>query len=150
MKCLKGNTIPGICCIVFGVLFLVPALSMGFFTKLEHQPGTGFFPILISICLIAVGISLTVSGIAAKGTVQFFRITDEIRQNLKIFRMYVLLLAGFTAVWRLVNFELGAFLFCILMNRYLQRDWKFTIAFSTCFIALIHVIFVIALRIQFA
>lgn len=149
MKWLKGNTIPGILCMAMGIIFLVPALSMGFFTKLEHQPGSGFFPILISICLILMGISLLLSGIAAKGSVQYFHVTAETKENLKIFFVLISALAMLAVVWRLFQFEAAAFLFCIVMNLFLKRGWKFSIVFSICFILLIHVIFVTGLRIQF-
>ena len=149
MKWLKGNTIPGILCIAMGTIFLVPALSMGFFTKLEHQPGSGFFPTLISICLILMGVFMLVSGILSDGKIQYFQITNEIKENLKIFFALLAALVMLATIWRLFQFEAAAFLFCIVINLYLKRGWKFSVCFSVCFIFLIHVIFVTGLRIQF-
>ena len=115
---LKGDVVPGILVTLMGVFFLVmtritPNLSFGSTTS-DGVPGAGFFPYIFSVILSVLGIVLLARGIKQNGTVQYIKIDDELRLNLKILSFTMLGLLVFLAFWQLTGlFFVGVFLFCI-------------------------------------
>ena len=103
---LKGNTIPGALFTLLGGAFVWGGWSMGFVTKLESQPGPGFFPVLMGGVLCLVGIILCLTGLLDRSGEKYFVITDEIKQNLKVFALLligILLLLAVAAEQKLLS-----------------------------------------------
>ena len=146
---LKGNTIPGALFALLGGAFVWGGWSMGFVTKLESQPGPGFFPVLIGGVLCLVGIVLCVTGILDKGKTKYFVITDEVKENLKIFGQLLAGIVVLLVIWKYVSFLAAVFLFCFAENMLLKRGVKYSLVFSLIFTVLLYAIFVQGLRIQF-
>ena len=147
---LKGNSIPGALFALLGGAFVWGGWSMGFITKLESQPGPGFFPVLIGGVLGLVGIVLCVAGILDKGKTKYFVITDEVKENLRIFGLLLAGIIVLLVIWKYVSFLVAVPLFCFAENMLLKRGVRYSLVFSLIFTALLYAIFVQGLRIQFS
>lgn len=154
-KVLKGDTIPGIVSIVVGVIILILTLTgsdMGIITmkKRGAVPGPGFFPLLCSVLIILFGIALTIRGLRQAGAVDYFKMTDEIRGNVKVAALVLLGLICFLALWKLTNlFVPLVFVFAVYLNVLFKRSWKFTIIFSVIITAFIYLLFVRGFSVTF-
>lgn len=151
---LKGDVVPGILVILTGVFFLIatmvtPNLAFGSTTS-DGVPGAGFFPYIFSVVLIVFGIALFVRGLRQNGSVQYMKLDDELRMNLKILLYTMIGLIVFLAFWQLSGlFFVGVLLFCVYLNVIFQRTRKFTAIYAVVFSAFIYVVFSLAFSIQF-
>ncbi len=146
----KGDTIPGILSVAFGFLFLIPSIGFGVTSATsDGVPGPGFFPMIISVCLIALGLMLLIKGIRDKGTFKVFVLDEDTRENLKPFFLTIAAILGFLIAIKFVLFVLAAFALLVGMNWIYKRSWKFNLIFSSVFVGLVYVIFTILLKVQF-
>lgn len=151
---LKGDVIPGLLVILMGIFFLIttkftPNLAFGSTTS-DGVPGAGFFPYIFSVILIIFGIALLLRGLKQNGSVQYMKLDDELRINLKMLFYTVIGLIVFLAFWQLTTlFFVGVFLFCIYLNIIFQRTRKFTAIYAVGFTLFVYLVFSVAFSIQF-
>lgn len=153
-KKFKGDTVPGIITILFGVFFFImtiiaPNVSFGSTTS-DGVPGAGFFPYLLSGIIIIFGTMLTVRGLKKNGELQFLKLDEEIKKNLRVLLLTLIGLIVFLTFWHITNlFYVGVLLFCVYLNKVFGRDWKFTIIYTVVFTLFIYLVFAKAFSIQF-
>ncbi len=147
---LKGDTIPGVLFVAFGVLFLIPSANMGIVSETsDGVPGPGFFPAIISSIIIILGLILLIKGLKNNGKYRYFIISEDIRNNMKPFFMTLAGMVLFLAALKLFFFFAVSYAFLIYLNWVFKRSLKFNIIFSTVFIVAIYVVFKELLRVQF-
>lgn len=150
MERLKGDTIPGLICIVVGLAFLLPSIDLGIIaTTKDGVPGAGFFPAILSSGVILGGIGLFFSGLMAKGSFEYFHLDEEQKQNIRPFFITIISMLVFMLLWKFVDFFVAMALFCLFLNKVYKRSWKFNILFTIGLVAGIYVAFTILLKIQF-
>lgn len=153
-KAYKGDTIPGLIILLFG-------LSVAVYTLVEDSmrvnaqtsdgvPGAGFFPVLLGFVLAVLGGALFVRGLMQKGSVQYFQVDPEIRRNL---RRLVLAVAGivvFFILWQLTRqFVPCMAVLCFYLNFIFGRSVKYNIIYTAVLTAFIYLAFVVGFSIQF-
>ncbi len=150
----KGDTVPGLTTVVFGLLFAIATLTghnlnIGSTTS-DGVPGAGFFPILLASVIVLLGVILLIKGIRQKGGVQYIRLNAETKKNMRILALTVAGLVVFFIFWQLTHlFIIGILLLNIYFNRIFERTWKFTLIYSASFAAFIYVVFSLGFSIQF-
>lgn len=150
----KGDTIPGILVTLFGAIFFVGTvtnseLSFGSVTS-DGVPGAGFFPYLLSIAVMLMGITLAIRGIRQRGTAEYIKTEKETKKNLKILALTMIGLLVFLAIWQFIGqFFIGMFLYILYLNRVLERTWKYTIMYAVIFTAFVYLVFSFGFSIQF-
>ena len=150
----KGDTIPGIFSILMGVLTLgyiythekMVITSAGTYGGI----GPGFFPFVCAVALIICGVILVLRGIKQNGTVDYFQLTPERKQNLK----QVGLLAGLIFLMLLAWTVSKMFFLCLpiyvfAVNKLLKRSWLFTILFTVGMSLFIYGLFRVGFSIRF-
>ena len=154
-KNLKGDLIPGIVAVLFGLFVLILTLTGSDMAILIAKkrgsiPGPGFFPFLCSALTIVFGIALTIRGLRQNGAVNFFDLTDEMRGNVKIALLVLVGLICFLILWKLTNLFIPlVFVFAIYLNLLFKRSWVFTIVFSIIITAFIYFLFVRGFSVTF-
>ena len=154
-KNLKGDLIPGIVAILFGVIVLLLTLTgsdMAILVakKRGNIPGPGFFPFICAVLTILFGIALTLRGLRQNGEVNFFEMTDEMRGNIKIAALVLLGLICFLVLWKLTNLFIPlVFVYAVYLNLIFKRNWVFTVIFSIIITAFIYFLFVRGFSVMF-
>ena len=154
-KNLKGDLIPGIVAVLFGLFVLILTLTGSDMAILIAKkrgsiPGPGFFPFLCGALTIVFGIALTIRGLRQNGAVNFFDLTDEMRGNVKIALLVLVGLICFLILWKLTNLFIPlVFVFAIYLNLLFKRSWVFTIVFSIIITAFIYFLFVRGFSVTF-
>ena len=151
----KGDTIPGIFSLVVGGLALLynimkPKMSM-FAEPIKGGVGPGFFPMICSVAMIIFGILLIIRGIKQNGSVDYFQMTEERRQNLKMVGMLAGLIVLVLAGWKLSDlFYLVLPIYCFCLNKFvLKQSTKYSIIFTVVMVAFIYLLFTMAFTIRF-
>ncbi len=153
-RLLKGDVIPGILTVLFGVFFYIttivtPNLDFGAQTS-DGVPGAGFFPYLLSGTICILGIFLIIRGIKQKGTIQYFVLDEELKKNLRILLLTFLGIIGFLILWKVTGlFLLGVFLFSFYLNKVFGRSWKYALLYALVLSLFIYLVFFKAFSIQF-
>ncbi len=150
----KGDTIPGVITMLFGLLFVAATAANPKLTAISQTsdgvPGAGFFPYLLGFGVMILGALLVIRGLRQKGQVQYINLEEETKQNLKILALSVLGIVVFLAFWKLTGqFIIGMLILCLYLNRLFQRSWKFNIIYSAVFTAFIYFTFFVGFSIQF-
>ena len=97
-----------------------------------------------------MSIALTIRGLRQAGAVDYFKMTDEIRGNVKVAALVLLGLICFLVLWKLTNlFVPLVFVFAVYLNVLFKRSWKFTIIFSVIITAFIYLLFVRGFSVTF-
>jgi len=150
----KGDTIPGICSLGIGALTLLYIFlnsKMSIIGKASDGGlGPGFFPFLCGTGLVVLGALLTLRGIRQNGTVDYFEMTAEKKQNLKISGLLILLCSILLAAWKISQ----AFLVCLpvysfVVNKLFKRSTRFSIIFTIVVTAFIYFLFQVCFSITF-
>ncbi len=146
--------IPGIFSLLVGVLILVyialkPKMAVGG-EMVNGGIGPGAFPAICGVALIICGILLFVRGIKQNGIVDYFALTPERKENLKIAGLLVLMCALMMAVWKISRM----FLICLpvyafAVNKLLKRTTKFSIIFTIVITAFVYVLFGLCFNVSF-
>ena len=149
----KENTISGALVSALGIIFMAAVLMNSRMTIVsvtsDGVPGAGFFPFVMSVILIALGIVLSIKGILNK-EVQNNSRSSETRQNLKKLLLVVLGLIIFLVLWQLTHlFFLWVLLLNIYLNKIFERKLKFIIIYSVSLTAVVYLVFTVAFSIQF-
>ncbi len=147
----KSNIAFGSIFAAIGVVFVIGALRLGLSSPTsDGVPGAGFFPFIIALVVLALGLGLVISSIISPdGRPSPFRMDAEQRENLRPFVLTIVALFGFFVLWYLIRFEVAAFVFCIFLNKVYKRSWLFTIVFSVILVSVTYFIFNRLLFIQF-
>lgn len=147
----KGDTVPGLLVVGFGIMFLIPGTQLGIAsTTSDNVPGAGFFPVIISVAVILFGLALFVKGLKDNGKLVYFQMDEEQKANVRPFFLTILGIAAFFVIWKFVRFEVAALAFSLFLNWVYHRSWKFNVAFTVIFVGLIYCIFSLGLKIEFA
>lgn len=150
----KGDTIPGIFSLAVGIFTLVYIVRNPKMVIVDESViggvGPGFFPFICAAALIVCGILLVLRGVRQNGTVDYFRMTPERRENLKTVGMLALLILLLLAAWKIS----GLFFVCLpvyifAVNRLLKRSMRFTVLFTVGMTAFIYVLFRMGFSIRF-
>ena len=154
-KNLKGDLVPGIIAILFGlfVLFLTLTgsdMAILVTKKRGSVPGPGFFPFICGLLIVVFGIVLTIRGIRQKGTVSYYNLTEEMRGNIKTALLVLAGLVCFLIIWKLTNLFIPlVFVYAVYLNVVFKRSWKFTIIFSIIITAFIYLLFMRGFSVTF-
>lgn len=150
----KGDTIPGLITALFG-------FSVAIYTLLEDTmrvnaqssdgvPGAGFFPVLLGFAVGILGTVLMIRGLMQKGTVQYFKLDDEVKHNLKILALAVIGVVVFFVVWQTTKqFIFCVPVFCFYLNFIFKRSLKYNIVYTVVFTAFLYLAFVVGFKVQF-
>lgn len=157
MSKLKGDTVPGVVSVVLGaavagmVLANPEKLAIGEAAKKGFVPGPGFFPLACAVLMLVFGIFLTVRGLLENGKVDFFKMTPEIRDNLKILLKVVGGLVGFLILWNFVSrlFILWVAIYAAYLCLVFKRSVLFTVIFTIVMTALIYFMFMVGFSVTF-
>ena len=150
----KGDTIPGIVSVVIGVFTLIyiwanpkmVVMSAGTYGGI----GPGFFPFVCAVALILFGGVMVLQGIKQNGTVDYFQMTPERKENLKQVGMLALLCALMLLAWKVSKmFFLCLPVYVFAMNKLLKRSWLFTILFTVGMTVFIYGLFRVGFSIRF-
>ncbi|MCI8567578.1 MAG: tripartite tricarboxylate transporter TctB family protein [Lachnospiraceae bacterium] len=150
----KGDTIPGIFSLAAGVFTLIYIFQNPKMVIVDEGViggvGPGFFPFICSAALIVCGLLLVLRGVKQNGTVDYFRLTKERKENLKTVGLLALLILLLLLAWKIS----GLFFVCLpiyifAVNRLLKRSVKFTILFTVGMTAFIYVLFRMGFSIRF-
>ena len=154
-KLLKGDMLPGLFGLLFGVLVVVLTLTGNDMAiliarKRGNIPGPGFFPIICGVLMIMFGGVLVLKSLLQKESVDYFKMTDEIRSNTKIAFLVFSGLIVFMILWKLTNLFIPlVFIFAVYLNLLFKRSWIFTLIFSIIITAFIYFLFVRGFSVTF-
>lgn len=146
--------------IAAGAVFLVGSLRLGLEAPTSDGiPGAGFFPFILSVLVIVLGIAVMAKTALSKGEkTSSFALDAEQKDNARAWLVTVTAILGLLLSWRLLSgaeairsyaFEISAFAFSLFLNLYYKRSPLFALAFSIVMVALIHILFVRVLYIAF-
>ena len=150
----KGDTIPGMVSVAIGVLTLIyiwanpkmVVMSAGTYGGI----GPGFFPFVCAVALILFGGVMVLQGIKQNGTVDYFQMDAERKENLKQVGMLALLCALMLLAWKVSKmFFLCLPVYVFAMNKLLKRSWLFTILFTVGMTVFIYGLFRVGFSIRF-
>ena len=150
----KGDTIPGIASVVIGVLTLIYIFvnsKMVVFGGTDGSGvGPGLFPFVSALALIIFGIVLTLRGVKQNGTVDYFKLTDEKKKNLKNVGLVIASILIFLIAWKIsAQFFIILPIYIFVINKLFKRSTKFSIIFTIGMTAFIYGLFVIGFSIRF-
>ena len=151
----KGDTIPGIVALLFGVLVLFLTftgenMAILVAKKRGSVPGPGFFPFICGAFTILFGLLLILRGIRQNGSVDFFEMTDEMRGNVKTALLVFIGFVCFLVLWKLTSqFIPLVFVFAVYLNLLFKRSIKFTLIFSVVITLFIYLLFVRGFSVTF-
>ena len=150
----KGDTIPGLLIALFG--FAVAAYTLMDETMLvqaqssDGVPGAGFFPALLGAVVGILGVVLLVRGLMQKGSVQYFKLDEEVAQNLRTLLLAAAGIVVFFVVWQLTKqFILCVPVLCFFLNFIFGRNLKFNIIYTVIFTVFLYAAFVLGFSVQF-
>lgn len=105
----------------------------------DGVPGPGFFPIALSIVLLILSIALIISGL--KKSEKYFKLTDNMKKNLKPLFLTVIAMFLFLIIWRYIPFYISAFVYMLCLNLIFKQKLKFAIPFSILITGVIYYVF---------
>lgn len=143
----KIDLISSIILFFLGLGILLKSLSypLGSF----RSPGGGLFPLLASILLILLSVSLGIQAFLRKNgiktdRVQFFPSKDSPKKVL----LGLISLVGFRYLLPIIGFGPSTFLFILFLTKFLGNyNWKISIIFATCSAICSYYLFQIWLKI---
>lgn len=150
----KSDTIPGICSAFVGILtllyvFLNPKMVV-LGKSSDGGLGPGFFPFICGSGLLILGILLTVRGIRQHGTVDYFEMTAEKKENLKSAGLLILLCGLMLIAWKLSEvFFVCLPIYSFAVNKLLKRSTRFSIIFTVVVTAFVYLLFQVCFNILF-
>ena len=150
----KGDTIPGIFSVLFGVLILAYIKTNEKMVVMSADTyggiGPGFFPFVCAVALIICGVLLVLRGIKQNGTVDYFQLTPERKENLKSVAMLAALVFIMLLAWKVSKmFFLCLPIYVFAVNKLLKRSWLFTILFTVGMTLFIYLLFRVGFHIRF-
>ena len=150
----KGDTIPGIFSLIIGGFTLIYIHQNPKMVVLGGTDGAGvgpgFFPFICAVALIICGVLLTIRGIRQHGEVDYFMLTEEKKNNLKIGA----LLSGFILIF-LIAWKISEMFFLILpvyvfaVNKLFRRSMIFSLLFTIGMTLFVYGLFAKGFTIRF-
>lgn len=150
----KGDTIPGIFSLIIGGFTLIYIHQNPKMVVLGGTDGVGvgpgFFPFICAVALIICGVLLTIRGIRQHGEVDYFMLTEEKKNNLKIGA----LLTGFILIF-LIAWKISEMFFLILpvyvfaVNKLFRRSMIFSLLFTIGMTLFVYGLFAKGFTIRF-
>ena len=142
----SGDIIPAILTIAVGIFAVAYIHSQKKLTLLDASSagvlGAGFYPFACGVLLIILGILLLIRGIRQHGTKDYFQMTPEKKRNLKTMLLLALSVALFLAAWQITHqFFICLFVYALIVNLLLKRNWLFTILFAVIITAFVYFLF---------
>jgi len=117
-----------------GVAALVGSLALG--AGSPRTPGTGTWPLLVSIALVGLGLGLLALSGRTRDAERFTRASLHVLAGLAT-------MIGFVAVVRVIGFEIPATLLMLVWLRFLGREpWRTSIVTSLAAVVVLYVVFV--------
>jgi hypothetical protein len=150
----KGDTIPGIFTLFIGILTLIYIFSkpqMAIIGDVSRGGvGPGFFPFVCCVILIIFGLILIVFGIKQNGMVDYFQMTPERKENLKVTVMLVIFILLLLVCWKVSElFFVFLPIYCFAVNKNLKQSTTYSIAFTVAMTAFVYLLFKVAFGIRF-
>jgi putative tricarboxylic transport membrane protein len=134
----KEDAISGVLFILLGLAFLAMSWSFPKGSQ-DGVPGPGYFPIVISIFLIALSLLMIVIGFVEKTSFNFF---DELfKVNLTTFLLTNVAIIGYLVLWSVIPFVLNTIVFLIALGMIFRRGLKANIVFSITVSVAIYLLF---------
>ena len=135
----KGDTIPGLLTAVFGFAVAFYTLSedtMKFRAQSsDGVPGAGFFPVLLGFVV---------------GSVQYFKLDEELKRNLRTMCLVVAGMVVFFVLWQTTKqFILCVPVLCFYLNVLFGRSLKYNIIYTVVFTVFLYAAFVVGFKVQF-
>ena len=154
-KLLKGDTLPGLVAVCFGLIVVILTLTgenmaILVIKKRGVVPGPGFFAFFCGLLTVAFGALLVLKGLGQNGAVDYFEMTDEMRGNVKTALLVTAGLVCFLLLWKLTGLFIPlVFVFAVYLNLLFKRSIQFTLIFSTVITAFIWLLFVRGFSVTF-
>ena len=150
----KGDTIPGIFSLAIGLLTLIYILQNPKMVIVGDNAiggvGPGFFPFICAVALIVCGVLLSLRGVRQNGTVDYFQLTEEKKENLKTVGLLLLFILVLLLAWKISQmFFLCLPVYIFAVNKLLKRSTKFTILFTVGMTLFIYGLFRMGFSIRF-
>lgn len=150
----KGDTIPGLLTAVFGFAVAFYTLSedtMKFRAQSsDGVPGAGFFPVLLGFVVGILGVALMVRGLTQRGSVQYFKLDEELKRNLRTMCLVVVGIVVFFVLWQTTKqFILCVPVLCFYLNVLFGRSLKYNIIYTVVFTVFLYAAFVVGFKVQF-
>ena len=150
----KGDTIPGLLTAVFGFAVAFYTLSedtMKFRAQSSDcVPGAGFFPVLLGFVVGILGVALMVRGLTQRGSVQYFKLDEELKRNLRTMCLVVAGMVVFFVLWQTTKqFILCVPVLCFYLNVLFGRSLKYNIIYTVVFTVFLYAAFVVGFKVQF-
>ena len=150
----KGDTIPGLLTAIFGFAVALYTLSedtMKFRAQSsDGVPGAGFFPVLLGFVVGILGVALMIRGLSQRGSVQYFKLDEELKKNLKILVLAVIGILVFFVLWQTTKqFILCVPVLCFYLNVLFGRSLKYNIIYTVVFTVFLYAAFVVGFKVQF-
>jgi putative tricarboxylic transport membrane protein len=125
--------------LVLGVAALIGSSSLGIGSA--RKPGSGTWPLLLSVLLIALGVALLLLARRTSDAEKFSRASWQVLAG-------VATMIGFVAVIATIGFEIPALLLTFVWLRFLGREsWRSSILTSVGVVAAFYIVFVVALQV---
>lgn len=147
----KKNVISGVLFILLGVIVIPASLSLGLeSTTSDGVPGAGFFPFVMSVGIILLGLLTIVQAVFKLKKEKDLVREKYPRENYLKSAMIFLMILVYIVLWHIVGYYIATFVIAVSANLFFKRSLKFTFMFSSILTLLIYLIFTVGLRIQFA
>jgi hypothetical protein len=157
-KWYKGDTIPGLIIAIFGFAVALYTIIEPTFTwqtqTSDGVPGGGFFPIILSVLLGIMGTVLFIKGLLQHGKVTYFKIDQEVKENLKKLIKTIISIVIFFILWQATKRLFPSFIPCVailsfVLNLIFERPLKYNIIYTVVLTAFLYLSFVVGFSIQF-
>ena len=152
-KILKGDFVPGVVAVLFGVLVMILTLTGNDMAILVAKkrgsvPGPGFFPIVCGAFTALFGAALIRRGLLRQH--DYFEMSEEMRGNVKLAMGVLAGFVCFLILWKLTNHFIPlVFIYAVYLNLLFKRSWIFTLVFSVVLTAFIYYLFVSGFSVTF-
>jgi hypothetical protein len=136
---LLTNVVVALVVVAIGVAALVGSLALGVGTP--EQPGSGTWPLVISVVLVVLGLALLP---AARRTAD----AERFARPSWLVLVGVVTMVVFVALISVIGFEIPAALLAFVWLRFLGHEsWRSSIVTSLCVVVAFYLIFVAALSV---
>lgn len=134
----KEDTIAGILFILLAVAFLSISWSFPSGTQ-DGVPGPGYFPIILSILLIVLSVTMIIVGIIKKTHFNFF---DRVfKANMATFLLVNAVIIAYLALWNSVHFMLNTSVLLFALGMIFRRKPVGNLVFSIVATTVLYMLF---------
>lgn len=146
---INGDVVFGIISLLISIWWTAMASKFPGGTT-DGVPGPGYFPIIISICLMIMSIILIFKGLKNKKV--YFNVKEWPKENKKVFLLTIIAVLIFVALWINVSYILACFLllFCLgyIYGLKLNKNIIISIAFTAGTYLIFNNVFHVMLKIK--